>query len=166
VHTVTALVLFALAVPIGAEAGQEVLSLKWSELATCITGKNVRVVLTGGVHLEGRATSVGAESLTIEVNKSSDPDRFRNTASVGRPELARLEVRKSGWMWKVVAPILGCVGFGIGGTAIGKRIDPYGFIISDGAIKGGLVGGAAGIGTGLVVGWLADRHYVRIDIVQ
>jgi hypothetical protein len=164
-RTVTALVLFALEAPFGAEAGQKVLSLKWSEVPAGITGKNVRVVLTDGVHLEGRATSVGAESLIIQVKKSSDPGRFRNTASVSRQELERLEVRRSGRMWKVAATIMCFVGFGIAGGAIGGRIDPNGLIVPDGVATGAAVGMATGIGTGLAIGWLADRHYVRIDIV-
>ena len=72
---------------------------------------------------------------------------------------------KSGWVWKVVAPILGSVSFGIAGAAIGDKIDPYGFIISNGAVNGAVAGMATGIGAGLVVGWLADRHYVRIEIL-
>lgn len=65
----------------------------------------------------------------------------------------------------MAAPILGLVTFGIAGGEIGNQIDPNGFIISDGAANGAAVGMAAGIGAGLVVGWLADRHYVKIEIV-
>jgi hypothetical protein len=165
VRTVIALVVLALAAPVGAEAGQKVLSLQWSELPGQIGGKNVRAALTDGSRLEGRATSVGAESLVIDVKKSSDPARLNNAASVRRAELAVLEVRKSGWVWKVAAPILGFVSFGFAGAAIGNQIDPQGFIISDGAVNGAVAGIVTGIGAGLVVGWLADRHYVRIMVV-
>ena len=77
-----------------------------------------------------------------------------------------LEVRKSGWKWKVIAPVLGVFGFGAAGTVIGNQINPQGFIISDGAATGGVVGASTGLGAGLVVGWLADRHYVKIDIAR
>lgn len=155
--------ILVLLAPAGIEAGQKTLALRWSELPAQIAGKQIKVVLTDGVRLEGRAISVGADSVAIDVTKSSDPARLRNTASVRRPELAILEVRKSGWRWKVVAPVLGFLSFGAAGAAIGKQIDP-GFIISDGAVTGAAVGALTGIGTGLVVGWLADRHYMKIEI--
>ncbi len=158
------LAILVLLAPTGIEAGQKTLALRWSELPAQIAGKQTRVILTDGVRLEGRAISVGADSLSIDVKKSSDPARFRNTASLRRSELAILEVRRSGWKWKVIAPVLGFFGFGFAGAAIGDRIDPQGFIISDGAVTGCVVGAFTGIGTGLVVGWLADRHYVKIDI--
>lgn len=81
-RTVIALVVFALAAPIAVNAGQKVLSVKWSDLPAQIAGKHVRVVLADGVHLEGRATSVGAESLVVDVKKSSDSARIDQTASL------------------------------------------------------------------------------------
>ena len=52
---VIAVLVFALAAPIGAQAGRKVLGLQWSELPAQITGKNVRAVLTDGVRLGGDA---------------------------------------------------------------------------------------------------------------
>jgi hypothetical protein len=60
--------------------------------------------------------------------------------------------------------VAGLFGIGLAGAAIGNRIDPHGFIISDGAVAGGVVGALAGLGAGLAVGWAADRHYVKIEI--
>jgi hypothetical protein len=165
VRTFIASFLLALAASSGAEAGQKSLALKWSEAPARITGKHVRAVLTDGVRLEGRAISVGAESLMIDVRKSSDPARLHHRASVRRTQLAVLEIRKSGWVWKVAAPVLGCLSFGLAGAAIGNKIDPHGFIISDGAAAGAAVGMATGIGVGLIVGTFADRHYVLVEIV-
>ena len=156
--------ILVLLAPAGIEAGQKTMALGWSELPAHVAGKQIRVVLTDGVRLEGRAISVGADSMVIDVKKSSEPARLHNAASVRRSELAILEVRKSGWIWKVVAPVLGLFSFGLAGAAIGNQIDPYGFIISDGAATGFAVGALTGVGTGLVVGWLADRHYVKIEI--
>jgi len=151
--------------PCGIEAGQKTIVLGWNELPDRITGKQVRAVLADGVRLEGRAISVETGSLSIRVKNSSDPTRLHEIVSLGKPELASLEVRRSGWKWKVIAPVIGFISFGIAGAVIGNRIDPYGLIISDGAVVGSAVGALAGVGTGLVVGWLADRHYVKIDIV-
>ncbi len=148
----------------GMEAGQKTLALRWSELPTQIAGKQIRVILADGVRLEGRAISVGSDSLSIDLKKSSDEARFHDTASLRRQEIAILQVRKSGWKWKVIAPVVGLFSFGLAGAAIGDQMDPQGFIISDGAITGATVGALTGVGAGLVVGWLADRHYVKIDI--
>ncbi len=157
-------VLIALLASAGAQAGQRTLSVRWNELPLHVVGKQMKVVLTSGVRLEGRGVSVGADSLVMDVRKSSEPGRPHSVATLYRPELAGIEVRKSGWKWKVISPIICFFGFGFAGAAIGDNIGPRGFIISDGAVKGAAVGMLSGIGVGIVLGSLADRNYVRVEI--
>jgi hypothetical protein len=73
-------------------------------------------------------------------------------------------VGHTGWKWKVIGPIVGFVGMGALGAAIGNTVDRGGVIVSDGAAVGALVGMVSGIVGGALIGRWVDHHYTTIKI--
>ncbi|MEP7352207.1 MAG: hypothetical protein ABI824_03145 [Acidobacteriota bacterium] len=148
-----------------AKASDRQLQLGWSELAGQVVGRKISMTLTDGVTLEGKGVSVKAASLVMDVNKTSAPARFSGTADVPRELVSTVRVSRPGWKWRVIGPLVGFVGLSIVGGAIGNRINPDGFIISDGAAQGVTVGAIAGVGLGYLVGHFADRHHTTIQVL-
>ena len=90
--------------------------------------------------------SVGPGALTMQIRKTSAEARFRGTAEVQRTLLSSLQVSKPGWKWRVILPVIGSLGGAVAGLAIGGRVDTTGWIISEGAADGFLIGAVGGGG--------------------
>ncbi|MEO8096136.1 MAG: hypothetical protein ABI811_00430 [Acidobacteriota bacterium] len=141
-----------------AQAADRQLQLKWSQLAQEITGRKISAMPATGALIEGRVVSVGADALIVNGPKGN--------ISVPRNQVTSVRVSRPGWKWRVIGPIVGLVSFGIAGAFIGDKINPDGFIVSDGAAHGATVGVIAGAGAGYIAGHFADRHHTVIQIIE
>ena len=148
-----------------AHAADHRIQSAWPELASHVQGRKISTVLTDGTEVKGRVVSVTPEALLIAVSKTSQPARYRGTSPVPRPLLSSLRVSKQGWKWHAILPVAGAIAIGFAGAVIGGRIDPHGFIFSDGAANGVLVGGIVGATGGYLAARHADRHTLLVDIV-
>jgi hypothetical protein len=126
----------------------------------------ISTVLEDGSRVEGRAVSVEPEALVVMVTKSSNRAYVQGRTSLPRTALSVIRVGHTGWKWKVIGPMVGFFGVGGLGALVGNSIDPGGFIVSDGAAVGALVGMATGIASGALIGRWADHHYTTINIVR
>src|SRR5262249_44059519 len=136
--------------------------VRWPDLATYVNGMKISTVLEDGSRIEGRAISVEPEALVVMVTKSSTRTYVQGRALLPRASLSVVRVSRTGWKWKVIGPIVGFFGIGGLGAAVGNTVDRTGFIISDGAAVGALVGMATGIVSGALIGRWADHHYTTI----
>jgi len=149
-----------------AQAADRQMALNWADLAPVIMSRTISTTLNDGATLKGRVMSVRPEGLLVEVQKTSDPTRFTGTATIPRNFLSTVRVSRPGWKWRVIGPIAGLLGGAALGGALGNKVDSAGFIISDGAAEGIVIGGIGGAGLGYLAGHFADRHTVVIQIVD
>jgi hypothetical protein len=147
-------------------AADNIVRVRWGELSAHVVGRKISTVLTDGASVEGRVTAVQPEALALRVTKTSDPRRFSKDAQLPRSSLTVVQVRRDGWKWKVIAPIVGVIGLAVAGGAIGGHIDSDGFIISNGAAIGVVVGAAVGATAGYFIGRAADHHTRTVEIIR
>ena len=118
-------------------------------------------VLVDGTKVQDKRSRSSRKGLAVTVSKSSTTTNPKGKALQPRKSLSSIRTCKTGTREKIIGPIVGAVGLGALGAAVG-------------VVKGGPTGGAAGLGIGLVSGatigivtgiyW--DRHYQTIRIVQ
>ena len=147
------------------EARDNNLAVRWADLPEHINGLKISTLLEDGSRIDARAISVEPEALLVTVSRSSNPIYGKGTARLPRTSLSTLRVQHTGWKWKVICPIVGFVGLGALGVVAGGHFDRGGFIVSNGEAVGALVGMAAGVTGGVLIGRWADRHYVTIQII-
>src|SRR5689334_14601126 len=95
--------------------------VRWSDLAPHVNGMKISTVLTDGSRIEGRAVSVESEALVVTVTKTSNRAAYApGRALLPRTSLSTIRVGHTGWKWKVIGPIVGFVGMGAVGAAIGN----------------------------------------------
>jgi hypothetical protein len=156
---VNAAFLFSLVpnVVIAAPAGQ--LALRWSELHPLLNGRQIAVRLTDGATVEGKYSSLQADTLSIQVKQTSDPAKHpKGATSLARPELAQITVKRhSGWKGRIIGLIAGGAAGAIAGAIVFAH---YGFYAD---VAAG--GGAGAIGIGYLVGWLIDHARARPEQV-
>ena len=79
--------------PLAAETW--VRQVKWEDLSI-VTGHTVRISLPGGI-VTGKAGTVEADALVVEVQKTSDPNAYpKGTLRVPREKLHRLDMQEIG----------------------------------------------------------------------
>jgi len=138
----------------------------WMQLGPHVTGRKVATVLADGTTVKGRVMAVKPDALAIRIGQTSAPTKFRDTAEVPRTQLTSFRVSRPGWKWRVIIPIAGFAAGALMGGLIGDRVDPHGFLISDGAATGVAFGAIGGGALGYVVGHFADRHTTVVEIVD
>ena len=146
------------------KAGDKTLLVKWPDLAPHVNGMNIRTVLADGTRVEGRAISVEPAGLSVIVAKSSGRAQLAGNSLLPRNAVASVRVRRTGWKWKVICPLVGFVAMGTLGGVVGGRVDRGALILSNGAAAGILAGMATGAGGGVLVGRWADHHDTTIKI--
>jgi hypothetical protein len=149
-----------------AAAADRQLEVNWTGLGPHVTSRRVTAVLSDGVTVQGKVISVKPTALGMRVEKTSSLAQYHGTVDVPRSLFTNLQVSRRGWKWRVIGTIAGFAGGGALGGAIGGRVDPHGFIISDGAAIGIVVGATGGAGVGYLAGHFADRHTTVIRIVE
>jgi hypothetical protein len=147
-------------------AGERNVRLPWAELGPAVSGRKISTILSDGTSLSGKVIAIKPEAMVVHMGKTSDPGRFHGDAEVPRALVSALRVSKPGWKWRVILPLTCAVGFAAAGGAIGGRVDPGGFIISDGAANGIAVGLVTGAATGYVAGHFADKHTLIVEVVR
>jgi hypothetical protein len=152
----------ALALVLGTVSLQatERLMLKWSELDAVIVGKKITTVLPDGRKVEGGVVAVKPDSLVL-----------RNV-EIPRGSVSTLKFSKRGWKWRVIGAVGGFIVGGLGGAAIGDKINRCGSLSLtdwcefDGIVYGGMIGLGAGSVGGYLVGRRADRRTTLVEIMR
>src|SRR5438270_10270081 len=100
------------AVPGQLAAESKVIQLRWEELSPIISGKEVEFVLPDGTLLHGDIINVEADSLAINVKKTSDKTNHpKGPTSVARSSISALDVTKTTIHGRVIGTTVG-VGLG------------------------------------------------------
>ena len=132
--------------------------LRWEELSGVAAGKDVDLRLTDGTRLRGELLVVRPDSLSIDVNKTSNEKAYpKGQREVPRASVSEFEMRRlKSAKWRVVGTTLGVVG-GIF-TAAGVAVGLCGFECGNGAAW-------AALGTGVGVAVLGNRlgHYADMQ---
>lgn len=149
-----------------AQGADRTIRANWAQLGAQVIGRKISTVLTDSTLVEGKVVSVEPGALVMTVSKTSAPARFAKTASVPRALVSTLRVSRPGWKWRVIGPVAGFLSGAVAGGLIGDKINPEGFIISDGAATGATVGGIVGAVAGYIIGHFADRHTTVIFVVN
>jgi hypothetical protein len=151
--------------------GSDVMHVKWEGLSM-VTGRTVRIALPGGV-ITGKATSVEADALVVDVQKTSDPNAYpKGTLRAPRENLHRIEMQTKGKMGRAVLTTLGALA-GVGGAA--AVLASYNHCLplfgpcsqepSAGIGATAFVGVAAGVAVGYFAGNALDQHWAAIEIL-
>ena len=96
--------------------GAGVQHVKWENLSM-VNGHTVRIFLPGGVII-GKATSVEAEALMVDVRKTGDRNAYpKGMLRVPREKVHRLEMQTKGKLGRILLTSLGS-GLGFGGGVV------------------------------------------------
>ena len=144
--------------------------VKWEGL-WIVTGRTVRIALPGGV-ITGKAASVEADALVVDIRKTSDPNAYpKGMLRVPREKVHRLEMQTKGKLGRVALTSVGAI-LGVGG---GVATAFFGVENCDifacrndrpAAAAAAFVGiAAAGVVGGYFAGNALDKHWTAIEIV-
>ncbi len=156
-----ALLLAVVCAHIGFAAGNEAVTLKWSDAARLIQGKQVAVALSSGGVRKGLVTNVDSESIAFEKGKPAQVNRQ------DVKEIKLIDYQGDGRRFgKLLGGAVGLLGGIIGGAAVGmnevsahKERDK---VVAATLIIGGL---PAGLAAGYYLGRRADREVTIIRII-
>ena len=152
--------------------GSDVRHVKWEDLSM-VEGTTVRIALPGGV-ITGKATSVEADALVVDVQKTSDPNAYpKGMLRVPRQKLHRIEMQTKGQTGRAVLTTLGALAGGGGGAAVLASYNsclplfgPCSQKHSVGIGAAAFVGvAAAGVAVGYFAGNALDQHRTAIEIL-
>jgi hypothetical protein len=152
--------------------GAEVMHVKWENLSM-VQGQTVRVFLPGGF-VTGKAASVEADTLVVDVKKTSDSKTYpRGVLRVPREKLHRLEMQTKGKTGRAVLTTLGALAGVGGGAAVLASYNhclplfgPCSQKHSVGIGAAAFVGfAAAGVAGGYFAGNALDKRWAPIEIL-
>ena len=145
---------------------EEQVSLKWSQLGEVVTGKKATVALTDGAILEGRIKSIGADTLAIEVKKTTHDQAYpKGQNSVPRRLVSVVRVKEVSGNWRAIGLAIGAAPAAVVGWLAYQLAENEGGATSatGGAVAGLVAGGAV---AGYFLGRSADTKVLVISIVQ
>jgi hypothetical protein len=152
--------------------GADVVHVKREGLSM-VTGRTVGIALPGGV-ITGKATSVEADALVVDVQKTSDPNAYpKGMLRAPRENLHRIEMQTKGKTGRAVLTTLGALaGVGGGAAALASYnhclplFGPCSQKHSVGIGAAAFVGvAAAGVAVGYFAGNGLDQHWTAIEIL-
>jgi hypothetical protein len=146
--------------------------VKWENLSI-VQGQTVRIFLPGGF-VTGKAASVEADALVVDVKKTSNPKTYpKGMLRVSREKLHRLEMQTEGKTGRILLTSLGTIVTGLTGYAVAEYgIDqcsfwssycPHGHSAGAGAAAFGIT--AVGVVGGYFAGNVLDKHWTAIEIL-
>lgn len=152
--------------------GAEVMHVKWENLSM-VQGQTVRISQPGG-SITGKAASVEADALVVEVKQTSDPKTYpKGTLRVPRATLHRLEMQTKGKTGRAVLTTLGALAGVGGGAAVLASynhclplLGPCSQKHSVGTGAAAFIGiAAAGVAGGYFAGNALDKRWMAIEIL-
>ena len=154
------------AVPSPLAAQSKVIQLRWEELSPIISGQEVDFVLPDGTRLHGDVFNVEADSLTVNVKKTSDKTTHpKGPTSVARSSISSLDMTKKTIHGRVIGTTTGVAGGALLGAAtlIGMCYDRS---CNEGAAAVAALGVGVGVSLlGHFLGRSADMHVTSIKII-
>lgn len=136
--------------------------VRWSELAAVAEGKKIALVLPDGAELRGRVTAVQADTLVLDVSKTSDKTAHpKGSATLPRSSVRSFTVGRTGWKWRAIGTAIGLGG----GLAAGVFINEYSHNEGDGAPAAVAAAIAVPAALGYLGGWAADRGTVTYQVI-
>jgi hypothetical protein len=141
-------------------------ALRWGELRPVIEGRQLSISLQDGATVNGKFTGQTADSLSINVSKTSDPAKHsKGVTTLNRSELARIVVKRHrGWKARTIGLIAGGAIADLTFWALSTIANNEGGWNS--AYAGvGAGAGAGAIGIGYAVGWGVDAARARPERV-
>jgi hypothetical protein len=159
-HCVRALVCLCFCAVSLAAATEEKLNLDWNEIFAYVEGRKLTVGLADGSQVEGIVRGVNAESLDMQVRRSTSNTHRSGDASIRREEVSVIRFRETKGNWRALGTAIGAgAGAAIGGIAA-VRLDNENASGKAGAAVGIAVG--AGAGLGYALGHAKDQRNVTI----
>jgi hypothetical protein len=150
--------------------GADVMHVKWEDLPM-VQGTTVRIFLPGGF-ITGKADSVEADALVVNVKKTSDPNAYpKGMLRAPREKLHRLEMQTKGKTGRIVLTSLGIVLGFAGGVAVAVGLEDCPYIFAPCRNKHAVAANfavigltAAGIAGGYFAGNVLDNRWTAIEI--
>ncbi len=145
-------ILTAVASTMAAESPAEI---RWNELAALVVGHHVTIPLSAGAVVQGEALSVRADSLVLDISRTSDASRFpKGQTPIPRALVTEVHLSaRTGSGGRILGTVVGL----LGGAAAGAEIAIH-TGHSDGAVVSEFTATAA---AGTVAGYLAGRAVDR-----
>jgi hypothetical protein len=143
------------------------LRVKWDGLSM-VVGKTVAIAMPDATVITGKAVSVQADALEVQVTKSTNPAAWpKGLTRVPRATLRTVEMRTKSVHYRVIGIAVGFLAGTVGG--VGAAVGIQGGLLDDEhprAAVAALIGiAAAGTVGGYAVGNGADRRSTMIEIV-
>jgi hypothetical protein len=130
---------------------------RWSELTPLILGKQVEMRLTG-TQVQGDVIAVGADSLFMDVTKTSNPAAYaKGQISIPRLAVSSIDIRKRTKRCRVVGTVVGSIGGFYLGVLAGLQSESLGIFA---AVQ------AEGVVGGHMAGRKADSRINAINIIH
>jgi len=159
--TLPGLLAFVLAQPL--LGAQSPVRVKWDGLSM-VVGKTVAMAMPDATVIVGKARSVQADALEVQVAKSTNPAAWpKGLTQVPRATLRTVEMRTKSVHYRIIGTVVGFVAGTVGGLAAAVAIG--GGVFGNGnqdAAAAAVIGvAAAGTAGGYAVGNAADRARPR-----
>jgi hypothetical protein len=144
--------------------------IRWENLPL-VKGQTVRIFLPGGF-ISGKASTVEADALVVDVRKTSDPKTYpKGMLRVPREKLHRLEMQTKGKTGRILLTSLGTFLGSVAGFVAQAGIDgcgflndcPHGHSAGAGAAAFGIA--AVGVVGGYFAGNVLDKRWTAIEIL-
>jgi hypothetical protein len=141
---------------------QAPLEIGWDELAPLVMERKISTVLPGGVRIQGDVLAVRADSLVLDVRKSSN----KKLCPKGQNEIPRASItglgiiREANGIWRIVGGALGAIGGVYAVAGIALATESAAAVVPAVAVVIPLSAAA-----GHYAGKLADRRTTRISIL-
>jgi len=143
----------------------EVIQVPWDGLPALVQGRTVKMVAMGGPVITARVTGVEADTLAINVTRTSDRRLCpKGVLRVPRAAVRTLQLQTKGSAWRILGTLGGAAAGFVGGAGAAIAIDWHDNHNSaaTAAFTGALVGGAV---AGYFAGNAADSKWTLVRVL-
>lgn len=121
-HYFAAIAVFLLCCFSHAARHQEIV-VSWDELSPIVEGKHTMIATLSGVLIEGEILSVGADHLSMEINKSSEKSRIaKGVQEIPRSQISVIQLKSVDGNGRLIGAIAGTGGGIVAGWAVAEGI--------------------------------------------
>lgn len=147
---------FVFSVCLAPAAQQQHLDLRWNELTGHVQDRTVEIVLPDAATIRGSVTGVTADSMDINIRKTSDGRAHpKGRASITRSSVKTLSLGETKGKWRALGTAIGAGAGGAAGAIIAIRAN------NEGNSKLAATSVAATVGAGTALGYFLGRSMDR-----